>query len=46
MTSLYFHPETPPGNYRLRWTLLDGQQVIGQTATEGRVRVETGEVTP
>jgi hypothetical protein len=46
VTSLYFHPETPPGDYRLRWTLLDGEQVIGQAAMEGRVRVESGEVTP
>jgi len=46
VTSLYFHPETPPGNYRLRWTLLDGEQVIGQAAMEGRMRVESGEVTP
>ncbi len=46
VTSLYFRPETPPGGYRLRWTLLDGEQVIGEAAMEGRVRVESGEVTP
>jgi hypothetical protein len=46
VTSLYFRPETPPGRYRLRWTLLDGDQVIGQTALEGSVRVESAEVSP
>ena len=28
VTSLYFRPETPPGTYRLRWTLLD----VGQAS--------------
>jgi len=46
VTSLYFRPETPPGGYRLRWTLLDGEQVIGRAVMEGRVQVESGEVTP
>ena len=46
VTSLYFRPETPPGRYRLRWTLLDGEQVIGQSVIEGRVLVESSEVLP
>ena len=45
-TSLYFRPETPPGRTRLRWTLLDGDQVLGEAVVEGRVRVESGEVMP
>ena len=28
VTSLYFRPETEPGRYRLRWTLLDGDSVV------------------
>ncbi|MBP8947735.1 MAG: glycosyltransferase family 39 protein, partial [Candidatus Promineofilum sp.] len=46
VTSLYFRPETPPGRTRLRWTLLDGDQVLGEAVVEGRVRVESGEVMP
>ena len=46
VTSLYFRPETPPGRTRLRWTLLDGDQVLGEAVVEGRVLVESGEVTP
>jgi hypothetical protein len=46
VTSLYFRPETPPGRYRLRWTLLDGDQVIGAAAVKGQFVVEPLEVTP
>jgi hypothetical protein len=46
VTSLYFRPETPPGRYRLRWTLLDGEEVVGEATLEGNVLVESAEVTP
>ncbi|MCW5847279.1 MAG: glycosyltransferase family 39 protein [Anaerolineae bacterium] len=39
-TGLYFRPETPPGRYRLRWTLLDGDAAAGEPATNGGVTVE------
>ncbi len=38
-TGLYFRPETPPGRYRLRWTLLDGDAEVGPPVTHGRVTV-------
>jgi hypothetical protein len=40
VTALYFPPETEPGTYRLRWTLLDGDTVIGEPVTQGRIVVE------
>ncbi len=45
VTSLYFRPETPPGRYRLRWTLLDGD-VVGQPVVAGQVVVTAPEATP
>lgn len=39
-TGLYFRPEVAPGNYRLRWTLLDGDTQLGEPVTSGRIRVE------
>ena len=39
-TGLYFRPEVKPGNYRLRWTLLDGDTQLGEPVTSGRIRVE------
>jgi 4-amino-4-deoxy-L-arabinose transferase-like glycosyltransferase len=39
-TGLYFRPETPPGDYRLRWTLLDGAATVGRPVVEGRLTVE------
>ena len=39
VTSLYFRPETAPGDYRLRWTLLDGDTPLGESVTEGEVTV-------
>jgi 4-amino-4-deoxy-L-arabinose transferase-like glycosyltransferase len=39
-TGLYFRPEVEPGNYRLRWTLLDGDTPLGEPVISGRVRVE------
>ncbi|MCW5861770.1 MAG: glycosyltransferase family 39 protein [Anaerolineae bacterium] len=46
VTSLYFRPETPPGRYRLRWTLLDGDAVVGQPVVVGQVVVTPPEATP
>ncbi len=46
VTSLYFRPETPPGRYRLRWTLLDGDAVVGQPVVAGQVVVTPPEATP
>lgn len=40
VTSLYIQPDTRPGDYRLRWTLLDGEKSIGEPADSGRIRVE------
>lgn len=40
VAALYFRPETEPGTYRLRWTLLDGDAVIGEPVTQGRIVVE------
>jgi len=45
VTSLYFRPETPPGRYRLRWTLLDGEMAVGRQVIAGEVVVEPLEVT-
>ena len=46
VTSLYFRPETPPGRYRLRWTLLDSDAVVGQPVVAGQVVVTAPEATP
>ena len=46
VTSLYFRPETPPGRYRLRWTLLDGDAVVGPPVVAGQVVVTAPEATP
>lgn len=40
VTALYFRPETEPGRYWLRWTLLDGDDPVGEPVTSGRVVVE------
>ncbi|WP_374687986.1 glycosyltransferase family 39 protein [Promineifilum sp.] len=40
VTSLYFGPDTAPGRYRLRWTLLEGDASIGQATTAGRIVVK------
>jgi hypothetical protein len=40
VAALYFRPETEPGTYRLRWTLLDGDTIIGEPVTQGRIVVE------
>jgi hypothetical protein len=40
VAALYFQPETEPGDYRLRWTLLDGDTVIGEPVMQGRIVVE------
>ena len=39
-TSLYFQPDSQPGNFRLRWTLLDGDTPLGEPVMSGRIRVE------
>ncbi|MBP6015329.1 MAG: hypothetical protein KA586_01270, partial [Candidatus Promineofilum sp.] len=39
-TGLYFRPETPPGRYRLRWTLLDGDTPVGPPVNRGRLTVQ------
>ena len=38
-TGLYIRPNTAPGDYRLRWTLLDGDTPIGEPVTSGRITV-------
>jgi len=40
VTSLYIQPDVQPGDYRLRWTLLDGEKSIDEPAVSGRIRVE------
>ena len=40
VTSLYFRPDTEPGRYRLRWTLLDGDTPLGGPVISGPVVVE------
>jgi mannosyltransferase len=40
VTGLYFRPETPPGRYRLRWTLLRDGEIIGRPVMAGRLTVE------
>lgn len=43
VTALYFRPETPPGGYRLRWTLLDGDTAVGNAVWAGEFAVEAPE---
>ncbi len=38
-TGLYIRPDTAPGDYRLRWTLLDGDTPVGEPVTRGRITV-------
>jgi mannosyltransferase len=40
VAGLYFRPETPPGRYRLRWTLLQNGEAVGQPVMAGRLTVE------
>ena len=42
----YYRPETPPGRYRLRWTLLDGDAPIGEPVWAGEIAVEAPEAAP
>ncbi len=39
-TGLYIQPDSPPGNYRLRLTLLDGDAPLGEPVSASRIRVE------
>ncbi len=39
-TGLYIRPDTEPGVYRLRWTLLDGDVPVGEPQTHGRIAVD------
>ena len=39
-TGLYIRPDSPPGNYRLRLTLFDGDASLGEPVIAGRIRVE------
>ena len=39
-TGLYIRPDTEPGRYRLRWTLLDGDTPLGEPVVHGRIRIE------
>jgi uncharacterized membrane protein len=40
VTSLYFRPETQPGDYRLRWTLLNGDTPVADPVEHTRLTVE------
>jgi mannosyltransferase len=40
VTGLFFRPETPPGRYRLRWTLLQDGEIVGRPVMAGRLTVE------
>ncbi len=40
VTALYFQPEIEPSDYRLRWTLLEGNTPLGAPVTTGRATVE------
>ena len=46
IVALYYRPETPPGRYRLRWTLLDGDAPIGEPVWAGEIAVEAPEAAP
>jgi hypothetical protein len=46
IVALYFRPETPPGSYRLRWTLLHGDAPIGEAVWAGEISVEAPEAAP
>ena len=39
-TGLYFRPEVESGNYRLRWTPLDGDTPVGEPVIHGQIAVE------
>ena len=46
IVALYFRPETPPGSYRLHWTLLHGDAPIGEAVWAGEISVEAPEAAP
>lgn len=39
-TAVYIRPDTAPGDYRLRWTLLDGDIPVGKPRIYGHVTVK------
>ena len=39
-TGLYIQPDSPPGTYRLRLTLFDGDAPLGEPISPSRIRVE------
>ena len=40
-TGLYIRPDSRPGDYRLRWTLLNGDTPLGEPVIRGRIAVES-----